>query len=608
MAIREVGSSLLQRAGDVQRDNARSNRRRERKDTLVNWGLKNLLELGTSAGKAIIANKNEDFLNTIEGFHGDNAAFKANVSEAESRIGVMDGARAGGKGVSQYFQDQATLDVASLPGYAKAQTMYSGEKWKSYVNEQTFSLAKKYETAATDNEKEALEFLGRIEAKDKSQGYRNEMLKGRATNLKEMFTMPLVNFFSGNNEGSPQNIDKETEIAAISATGSIGSGQVKKSDMSILKESTSLDFSTRLEILKELNSNATKSFGANTLAAKNFALAPPVVGSPIDVKIINVNGEEQALSAISVTQGGVTTWTDLAGKPITNAVVSRDLDRVVSRLKDETVGQTQARVLSLYTTDQRDSMSDYMNAIVPKDPSDKQIAIAQKFIFGKMHVTARTLTNRFGIPPIQATQIAAEAHYFDVTENMFTNNTYTADEFSSYGSVLNNSDAMDTTKLGEDNLIIRAMNKVISSDPDSNLVKFKNEITQYNASLQKKSDGNSGNTPALAVTPATTEEPEVTPVRVVSSATVVPEEKEDSVTIDLTKLPRAPRRTTASADVLQRGAYNAVTKAYKTLQRSQAASKGRNSNRGVPVPTGAVERDQQKLNSLYSAYMNKYGE
>ena len=607
MAIREVGSSLLQRAGDVQRDNARSNRRRERKDTLVNWGLKNLLELGTSAGKAIIANKNEDFLNTIEGFHGDNAAFKANVSEAESRIGVMDGARAG-KGVSQYFQDQATLDVASLPGYAKAQTMYSGEKWKSYVNEQTFSLAKKYETAATDNEKEALEFLGRIEAKDKSQGYRNEMLKGRATNLKEMFTMPLVNFFSGNNEGSPQNIDKETEIAAISATGSIGSGQVKKSDMSILKESTSLDFSTRLEILKELNSNATKSFGANTLAAKNFALAPPVVGSPIDVKIINVNGEEQALSAISVTQGGVTTWTDLAGKPITNAVVSRDLDRVVSRLKDETVGQTQARVLSLYTTDQRDSMSDYMNAIVPKDPSDKQIAIAQKFIFGKMHVTARTLTNRFGIPPIQATQIAAEAHYFDVTENMFTNNTYTADEFSSYGSVLNNSDAMDTTKLGEDNLIIRAMNKVISSDPDSNLVKFKNEITQYNAASQKKSDGKSGTPPALAVTPATTEEPEVTPVRVVSSATVVPEEKEDSVTIDLTKLPRAPRRTTANADVLQRGAYNAVTKAYKTLQRSQAASKGRNSNRGVPVPTGAVERDQQKLNSLYSAYMNKYGE
>ena len=607
MAIREVGSSLLQRAGDVQRDNARSNRRRERKDTLVNWGLKNLLELGTSAGKAIIANKNEDFLNTIEGFHGDNAAFKANVSEAESRIGVMDGARAGGKGVSQYFQDQATLDVASLPGYAKAQTMYSGEKWKSYVNEQTFSLAKKYETAATDNEKEALEFLGRIEAKDKSQGYRNEMLKGRATNLKEMFTMPLVNFFSGNNEGSPQNIDKETEIAAISATGSIGSGQVKKSDMSILKESTSLDFSTRLEILKELNSNATKSFGANTLAAKNFALAPPVVGSPIDVKIINVNGEEQTLSAIPVTQGGVTTWTDLAGKPITNAVVSRDLDRVVSRLKDETVGQTQARVLSLYTTDQRDSMSDYMNAIVPKDPSDKQIAIAQKFIFGKMHVTARTLTNRFGIPPIQATQIAAEAHYFDVTENMFTNNTYTADEFSSYGSVLNNSDAMDTTKLGEDNLIIRAMNKVISSDPDSNLVKFKNEITRYNAALQKKSDGKSGNTPALAVTPATTEEAEVTPVRVVSSATVVPEEKEDSVTIDLTKLPRAPRRTTASADVLQRGAYNAVTKAYKTLQRSQAASKS-NSSRGVSVPTGAVERDQQKLNSLYSAYMNKYGE
>jgi len=607
MAIREVGSSLLQRAGDVQRDNARTNRRRERKDTLVNWGLKNLLELGTSAGKAIIANKNEDFLNTIEGFHGDNAAFKANVSEAESRIGVMDGARAGGKGVSQYFQDQATLDVASLPGYAKAQTMYSGEKWKSYVNEQTFSLAKKYETAATDNEKEALEFLGRIEAKDKSQGYRNEMLKGRATNLKEMFTMPLVNFFSGNNEGSPQNIDKETEIAAISATGSIGSGQVKKSDMSILKESTSLDFSTRLEILKELNINATKSFGANTLAAKNFALAPPVVGSPIDVKIINVNGEEQTLSAIPVTQGGVTTWTDLAGKPITNAVVSRDLDRVVSRLKDETVGQTQARVLSLYTTDQRDSMSDYMNAIVPKDPSDKQIAIAQKFIFGKMHVTARTLTNRFGIPPIQATQIAAEAHYFDVTENMFTNNTYTADEFSSYGSVLNNSDAMDTTKLGEDNLIIRAMNKVISSDPDSNLVKFKNEITQYNAASQKKSDGKSGTPPALAVTPATTEEAEVTPVRVVSSATVVPEEKEDSVTIDLTKLPRAPRRTTASADVLQRGAYNAVTKAYKTLQRSQAASKS-NSNRGVPVPTGAVERDQQKLNSLYSAYMNKYGE
>ena len=607
MAIREVGSSLLQRAGDVQRDNARTNRRRERKDTLVNWGLKNLLELGTSAGKAIIANKNEDFLNTIEGFHGDNAAFKANVSEAESRIGVMDGARAGGKGVSQYFQDQATLDVASLPGYAKAQTMYSGEKWKSYVNEQTFSLAKKYETAATDNEKEALEFLGRIEAKDKSQGYRNEMLKGRATNLKEMFTMPLVNFFSGNNEGSPQNIDKETEIAAISATGSIGSGQVKKSDMSILKESTSLDFSTRLEILKELNSNATKSFGANTLAAKNFALAPPVVGSPIDVKIINVNGEEQTLSGIPVTQGGVTTWTDLAGKPITNAVVSRDLDRVVSLLKDETVGQTQARVLSLYTTDQRDSMSDYMNAIVPKDPSDKQIAIAQKFIFGKMHVTARTLTNRFGIPPIQATQIAAEAHYFDVTENMFTNNTYTADEFSSYGSVLNNSDAMDTTKLGEDNLIIRAMNKVISSDPDSNLVKFKNEITQYNAASQKKSDGKSGTPPALAVTPATTEEPEVTPVRVVSSATVVPEEKEDSVTIDLTKLPRAPRRTTASADVLQRGAYNAVTKAYKTLQRSQAASKS-NSNRGVPVPTGAVERDQQKLNSLYSAYMNKYGE
>ena len=606
MAIREVGSSLLQRAGDVQRDNARTNRRRERKDTLVNWGLKNLLELGTSAGKAIIANKNEDFLNTIEGFHGDNAAFKANVSEAESRIGVMDGARAG-KGVSQYFQDQATLDVASLPGYAKAQTMYSGEKWKSYVNEQTFSLAKKYETAATDNEKEALEFLGRIEAKDKSQGYRNEMLKGRATNLKEMFTMPLVNFFSGNNEGSPQNIDKETEIAAISATGSIGSGQVKKSDMSILKESTSLDFSTRLEILKELNSNATKSFGANTLAAKNFALAPPVVGSPIDVKIINVNGEEQTLSGIPVTQGGVTTWTDLAGKPITNAVVSRDLDRVVSRLKDETVGQTQARVLSLYTTDQRDSMSDYMNAIVPKDPSDKQIAIAQKFIFGKMHVTARTLTNRFGIPPIQATQIAAEAHYFDVTENMFTNNTYSADEFSSYGSVLNNSDAMDTTKLGEDNLIIRAMNKVISSDPDSNLVKFKNEITQYNAASQKKSDGKSGTPPALAVTPATTEEPEVTPVRVVSSATVVPEEKEDSVTIDLTKLPRAPRRTTASADVLQRGAYNAVTKAYKTLQRSQAASKS-NSNRGVRVPTGAVERDQQKLNSLYSAYMNKYGE
>ena len=62
MSIKELGSSLLQRAGDVQRDNNRSNRRRAKKDAVVNWGLTNLLELGKSVGKATVANKNEDFL------------------------------------------------------------------------------------------------------------------------------------------------------------------------------------------------------------------------------------------------------------------------------------------------------------------------------------------------------------------------------------------------------------------------------------------------------------------------------------------------------------------------------------------------------------------
>jgi hypothetical protein len=606
MSIKELGSSLLQRAGDVQRDNNRSNRRRAKKDAVVNWGLTNLLELGKSVGKATVANKNEDFLNNIEDFHGNNATFKANVSEAESRVGVMNGARAGKGGVSQYFQDQATLDVVNLPGYAQAQKLYAGQKWKSYVNEQTFSLAKKYEVAATKNEKEALEFLGRIKATDKSQGYKNEMLKGRATNLKEMFTMPMVNFFSGRNEGNPQNIDEETEIAATSPTGSIGSGQVKESNMSILKESTSLDFTTRLEILKELNDSATHLFGRNTLAARNFASAPPVTGPPVDVKIIDANGDPQTVTAIPVTKGGVTSYTDIHGKSITGAVVNRDIDKVVAGLTDERVGQIQTSVLSLYTEDQRTEMGNYINAIVPKDPTDKQIAHAQKAIFGKMYVTARTLTSKFGIPSIQATQIAAEAHYFDVTENMFTKGKiYSPNVFSSYGSVLNNFDAMDTTKLGDDNLIIKAMNKVIGRDPDSPLVKFRDEITQYNAALQQERDEKIGTTPApdVPITPVT----KVAPAPVKPAAIVVPKEKEDNVTIDLTKLPRAPRRTTATADVLQRGAYNAVTKAYKALQRSQAASKGRNS-RGVTVPTGAVERDRQKLNSLYSAYMNKYGE
>ena len=223
-----------------------------------------------------------------------------------------------------------------------------------------------------------------------------------------------------------------------------------------------------------------------------------------------------------------------------------------------------------------------------------------------MYVTARTLTSKFGIPSIQATQIAAEAHYFDVTENMFTKGSYYSPNVANaYNSVFNNNDAMDTTKLGDDNLIIKAMNKVINRDPDSPLVKFRDKITQYNATLQQERDEKIGTTPApdVPITPVT----KVAPAPVKPAAIVVPKEKEDNVTIDLTKLPRAPRRTTATADVLQRGAYNAVTQAYKALQRSQAASKGRNS-RGVTVPTGAVERDRQKLNSLYSAYMNKYGE
>ena len=158
--------------------------------------------------------------------------------------------------------------------------------------------------------------------------------------------------------------------------------------MSILKESTSLDFTTRLEILKELNDSATHLFGRNTLAARNFASAPPVTGTPIDVKIIDANGDPQTVTAIPVTKGGVTSYTDIKGESITGAVVNRNIDKVVAGLTDAKVGQIQASILSLYTTDQKDKMSDYMNAIVPKDPTDKQIAYAQKAIFGKMYVTA----------------------------------------------------------------------------------------------------------------------------------------------------------------------------------------------------------------------------
>ena len=430
--IAVLGESLLGQKRERADKRARRNVKREERNVLIGAGLNLFKDLG---GK-IINQKNDDFLKN-ENFYSKNAIVDSNIKVAKNYQKQWEDRLTYEGGEEAYFNAQAKAQIEAFPAAEMGKTGRNASEYAAYMYANQNILKANIRRDSEFNYNEATEYLGKL-GDNPNEALKNQMLKGRARNTMDHLTLPIVNFFTGNDSRST------TEAISDSVNdpdGLVAEGKVKKEDVQSIFDITA-NYKTAIQKAEQLE-EFRKTFADGM---SRLGVGPNVKSEPRDVRVINNFGEERTLTVIDVSTASGTPLmlTDGLGNEIDPAQYGANIKAIkVPKVAIDRIG---GQIHSSISKEHRKLMNDYTEHVLGDEPTKEQIAGFQQVEYGKIARTSLVLNKRFGgnegrmgFTPEMADKMAIQMAVENISQ-IFTDKGWGEDQYDPSSNLLTASD------------------------------------------------------------------------------------------------------------------------------------------------------------------------
>lgn len=387
MAIRDFGTSLLANVRERKDSQARNARKRakkeQRKDALQ--GL--LLKGAISIGNQVLANKNEKFLQN-ENFYARNAKLKTNIAENNKVLNDWNTSLTYEGGQDEYYNAMALAKVETMP-VAEQFKIKNPDQYNAYVRTYSRELGQIMKENAQNNFEKASANVEKWAA-NPQEGFKKSILNGKPRNVSEMFTLPLVNLFSGNDERTP---DQAAIDSIESEKGLASQGKVEAKELKNIYEQTN-NFEFALDSAEEIK-KFKDSFVAGT---ELLPPSTPTKGEIIKVKVEGGFGTMVEKSAYKLMLGDqLVGLLDIStGKPITNAVQNSSANEAAQTVPSVIIeGIREVHREALISEADVKDFKNHKSQLLSDDSSDKEKDAFNQNYFGKIAITRNTLDAKF---------------------------------------------------------------------------------------------------------------------------------------------------------------------------------------------------------------------
>ena len=427
--IAVLGESLMGRKRERADRAARKRENREEKSALLGAGL----NFFKNVGGRIINKNNADFL-LNEGFYAKNAVVDSNIKVAKDYQQQWDNRLLYEGGEDAYFDAQAKAQLEALPSAIEGKKISSPSEYAAYMYAHKNILKASIRKNSEANSNAAIAYLGKL-GDNPEEALKNQMLKGRARNVMDKITLPIVNYFSGKDSRSP--------IEAVSDSindpdGLVDQGKVKKEDVQSIFDITG-NYTTAIQVAEQFEEfRKTFADGISKLGA-----GPNVTSDPTDVSIISEFGETKKISVIYVTTsaGARVAVTDPFGN-ILDPASFMGANKKASTVPKKIIDNLSGNMGSFINKEDRELMNAYTQHRLGSDPSKEKIANFEQITYGTIARTGQVLNKRFGnnmgFTPEMADKMASQMAVENISQ-MFESKTFREDIYDPSTNLLTDS-------------------------------------------------------------------------------------------------------------------------------------------------------------------------
>ena len=390
--------------------------KREEKNALIGFGL----DIFKKIGNKIITAKNDDFLKQ-EGFYAKNVVLDANIKQANSYKTRWDNRLLHKGGEDDYFLELAKNQINALPSDKIGTSEKDKNEYAAYFYAQTKAFKEKLKKDYKFQNDQAISYLGKLGENPKEAG-RNEMLKGRAENVFDYFTLPIINKFAGRDKfGTTNDAIKES---LEDEDGLIAQGKVKKEDVQSIFDITA-NYKTAIQIAEEL-----ETFRKNYKGGIEKLGAGPITYSEyVEVNYTDENGEQQSRSQREAFQGGQNLGTfDANGARVTKVAKIQSLNKQALNVSEKRIAGVATVVTNNLNKPDRKMLNSFATFKLGDKPTTEQQKQFYQHQYGKIAVSAKSVQKRFGnvagwsedLSTLMATQMAVENLRLGYNSSMFS--------------------------------------------------------------------------------------------------------------------------------------------------------------------------------------------
>ena len=388
MAIRDFGTSLLadvrQRKDAQARDARNRAKKQQRKDALQ--GL--LFKGAMSIGNQVLANKNEKFLQN-ENFYARNAKLQSNVAENNKVLNDWNTSLAYEGGQDAYFDLKAASQIEQKFMTDTFKTSLSPQNYAAFMKAHTSELGMMMKENAKANFEKASANVEKWGA-NPEEAFKKAVLKGKAQNMTQLFTLPFVNLIEGKDERTPN----QAAIDSIeSEKGLESQGKVDTNDVRSIYEQTN-NFEYALDTAIEL-----KEFRERFKAAgETLPKAKPIRGATYTARLPDNYGNVQEVSVYDLKSNDLIISTNRldTGEPVTAQISGASLLRSAQEISSEDIGAINATYRELTSEkDQKEVLAYKEEWLGTNDPSDKEVESFNQSFYGSVAIGTKTLNTKF---------------------------------------------------------------------------------------------------------------------------------------------------------------------------------------------------------------------
>ncbi len=388
MAIRDFGGSLLadvRARKDAQARDARNRaKKQQRKDALQ--GL--LFKGAMSIGNQVLANKNEKFLQN-ENFYARNAKLQSNVAENNKVLNDWNTSLAYEGGQDAYFDLKAASQIEQKFMTDTFKASLSPQNYAAFMKAHTSELGMMMKENAKANFEKASANVEKWGA-NPEEAFKKAVLKGKAQNMTQLFTLPFVNLIEGKDERTPN----QAAIDSIeSEKGLESQGKVDTNDVRSIYEQTN-NFEYALDTAIELKEFRERFKAAGEALPK----AKPIRGETYTARLPDNYGNVQDVSVYDLTTNGTIISTNRldTGEPVTAQISGASLLRSAQEIPKPEVEAINAAYRELTSEkDQKEVLAYKEEWLGTNDPSDKDIEAFNQSFYGSVAIGAKTLNTKF---------------------------------------------------------------------------------------------------------------------------------------------------------------------------------------------------------------------